>query len=90
MALPGYLGQGFVSLYGIGTTTGVSGIEAPEGFLFSTIDGVWNSGNVAAQVGDNILYKTEDVHCRIVWDNATIVLLKEDKIVFTENVITPT
>ena len=85
MSLPGYLGNNMLSLYGIGTTTGVSGIVAPDGFLFSTIEQVFNGSGINAEEGTSVLYKTEDAVCKLAYDNAIHVIIPVDKIVFTEN-----
>lgn len=42
-----------------------------------------------ATVGDEVLYKQGDEECRLVWDNATWVLLPIDKIIVTEQPIPP-
>jgi hypothetical protein len=88
MTLPGYLMQGTLSMYGIGSTTSIQGIIATKGFLWNTVEAV-NPEGVAVQVGDSVLYKDEDVVCRLAWDNATHVILPIDKIVFIENSAAP-
>lgn len=84
MALPGYLGNNMLSLYGIGTATGVSGIVAPKGFLFSTVEQVFNGSSINAEVGSSVLYREADEVCKLAYANAIHVILPVDKIVFTE------
>lgn len=85
MALPGYLGQGLLSVYGIGSNVGVQGIVAPVGYVFNTINAIWDGDSIAASVGDSILYKESDVVCILAWDNGKYPLIPVDKIIFTED-----
>lgn len=85
MALPGYLGQGFLSLYGIGTDTSWAGVVAPPGFLFSTVEQIWDGNSINAQVGTLVLYKEADKVCQLAYDNAVHVIMPVDKVIFTEN-----
>lgn len=84
MNLPGYLGVGFVSLYGIGSSVSPNGVVAPTGFLFSNVDQIWDGDSIVVSVGNNVLYNQNDMVCRLAWDNAIRVLIHKDKIIYTE------
>lgn len=73
-----------LSLYGIGTTTTPWGVVATDGFLFSTVEQVFNGSSIDAEVGTLVLYREEDAVCRLAYDNAIHVILPVDKIIFTE------
>lgn len=84
MALPGYLGNNMLSLYGVGTASTPWGVVATDGFLFSTVEQVSNGSNIDAEVGTLVLYKVEDAVCRLAYDNAIHVVIPVDKIIYTE------
>lgn len=84
MALPGYLGQNLLSLYGIGSSTGTMGVVAPPGFLFSEVETVFNGSSIIVEEGDSVLYKEGDEVCRLAYDNAVHVILPIDKVIFSE------
>lgn len=89
MALPVYFGVGYLSVYGIGSNTGQNGIVAPSGFVFNTVNRIWDGGGINFSEGDSIMYKIEDVECTLAWDNGQYGLLKTDKVILTEYTVIP-
>lgn len=87
--LPVYLAPNLCSLYGLGHTTSINNIVAPPGYLFNSIYQIGDINTRLATVGDEVLYRQGDEECRLVWDNATWVLLPIDKIIVTEQPIPP-
>lgn len=78
--LPVILPFGIVSIYGVGTSTGSGwNIVAPQGYLWGTVDDVYDGGAIFVYNGDNLLFREDEVVCRLAWDNATYTLLKLNK-----------
>ena len=86
MSLPAYLPYNIVSIYGIGSTTGVSSIVPPNGYLFGNIDQISQYGIEWAQIGDNVLFGEKDVVCRLAYppDNTSYTLVPEVKLVIKD------
>ena len=87
--LPVYLAPGLLSMYGLGHTTSINNIVAPPGYLFNSIYQIGDMNSRLATIGDEIMYKVGEETCRLVWDNATWVLLPIEKIIVTEQPIIP-
>lgn len=82
--LPVYLPYNIVSIYGIGSLTGVSGIEIADPLRFGVIDDVSQYGIQWAQIGDSVLFKETDVECRLVYANSAHTIIPEAKLVLKE------
>ena len=84
--LPIYLPYNIVSIYGIGTNIGVSGITQPQGYLWGNVETVSQYGIVWAAPGDSVLFKDSDVECRLAYptDNTSYTLIAEVKLVCRE------
>lgn len=84
--LPIYLPYNIVSIYGIGSDTGVSGIVQPPGYLWGGVDAVSQYGIEWAAPGDNVLFKDSDVICRLAYptDNTSYTLIPEAKLICRE------
>jgi len=89
MSLPVFLPYNIVSIYGIGSSTGGSGIVPPTGYLFGNIDQVSQYDIVWAKVGDSVLFKDEDIQCRLAYppDNTSYTLVEEVKLVVKEYIV---
>lgn len=84
MALPVYLGLGLVSIYGPGTTASIHGFTAtPNRFKFGTIyqiaDNITNNF-----VGDRVMFKEDDVTCRLAVGGVQYTFVEGAKLVITE------
>jgi len=86
MSLPVFLPYNIVSIYGIGSTTGVSSIVPPTGYLFGDIDQVSQYGIEWANIGDNVLFKESDIQCRLAYppDNTSYTLIEEARLVIRD------
>ena len=86
MSLPIFLPYNIVSIYGIGSGIGLSGIAQPEGYLWGDIDAVSQYEIVWASPGDSVLFKDADVQCRLAYspDNTSYTLIAEAKLVCRE------
>jgi len=77
MAIPAYLPYGIVSIYGIGSLIGVSGMEIADPLRFGAIDMVSQYGIVWAQVGDSVLFKETDGQCRLTYANSAHTIIED-------------
>jgi len=86
MSLPVFLPYGIVSIYGIGSSTGVSDIIPPEGFLFGRVDQVSQYDILWAKVNDDVLFKESEIECRLAYppDNTSYTLVQEAKLVIKD------
>ena len=87
--LPIFLPYGIVSIYGIGSSTGTTGIVPPTGYLFGNIDAVSQYDIQWAAPGQSVLFPDAEVECRLAYptDNTSYTLIAEAKLVCYE--ITP-
>lgn len=83
MSLPIILKQGQVSIYGAGSVTGITGVQAPDGYSFGIIDQVWNGGTGWPFVGDSVCFKGDDI-IKLVYGSWPYLLIDETKILMTE------
>jgi len=85
-----YLPQGWVSLYGLGSETGVSGL-VPDNtiFRFATIYNVGSGDNINAEVGTSVMFNNNDVICRLAWNNWPYTIIEQAKLAGTEIAVTP-
>lgn len=84
MALPVYLGLGMVSIYGSGTTQSINGITVtPNRFKFGTIYQISDTitNNI---VGDYVMFKEDDVKCRLAVGGVTYTIIEGARLVITE------
>ena len=84
MSLPAQLAYGNISIYGIGSNVGISGIVPADGFLFGTVDAISEYGIFYTSVGDSVLFNPKTQVCKITWDNSIHTILPEEKIVLKE------
>lgn len=86
MSLPIFLPYGIVSIYGIGSGTGLTGIVPPSGFLFGEIDAVSQYEITWAAPGQNVLFPNAEVECRLAYaaDNTSYTLIAEARLVCYE------
>lgn len=84
--LPVYLPYNIVSIYGIGSVVGQSGIVQPEGFLWGNVDAVSQYGIEWAQPGDSVLFPEDGVVCRLAYppENTRFTLVPEVRLVCKE------
>lgn len=86
--LPIYLQPGLVAIYGSGSATGISGIQAGNVALkFGVVHQVWNYGNLNANVGDSVMWNNNDKICEIRYLNWPYTIIEEAKLVLTEIVL---
>ena len=86
MSIPVYLPYNIVSIYGIGSVVGVNSLVPPAGAWWGVIDQVSQYGIEWAKVGDSVLFKEEDVQCRLAYppNNASYTLVPEIRLVCKE------
>lgn len=86
MSLPAYLPYNIVSIYGIGSSVGQSGIVQPSGYLWGNVDAVSQYGITWAAPGDSVLFRDKDVEARLAYatDNTSYTLVPEVKLVCKE------
>jgi hypothetical protein len=86
MSLPIFLPYNLVSIYGIGSEIGLSGITQPPGYLWGNVDAISQYGIEWAEPGDSVLFKNQDVQCRLAYptDNTSYTLIAEVKLVCRE------
>ena len=86
MSLPIFLPYNIVSIYGIGSSIGVTEIVPPPGFLFGTIDAVSQYDIQWAQPGQSVLFPEAEIICRLAYnpDNTSYTLVPEVKLVCRE------
>lgn len=86
MSIPAYLPYNIVSIYGIGSSTGISGIVPPQSALFGVVDQISQYGIQWAKVGDSVLFKEADVECRLAYptNNSSYTLVPEVKLIIKE------
>ncbi len=82
--IPAYLPYGIVSIYGIGSLTGSTGMVIDNSLRFGTIEQVSQYQIYWAQVGDSVLFKEADVECRLAYDNSAHTIIPEVKLVLRE------
>jgi hypothetical protein len=86
MPLPIYLGLGLVAIYGPGVTSSLHGITVvPNSFKFGTIYQMWDNGSVNTNlIGDVVMFKEDDVVCRLALDGVQHTIMEQAKLVITE------
>lgn len=84
MSIPAVLPYGYVSVYGVPTNTGNTGMRA-SGFVFGAIDQIAPHGIVHAEVGQSVMFKSTDKTCQLTYLNIPYQILEEAKITLTEN-----
>jgi hypothetical protein len=86
-ALPVYMLDGYVAIYGIGTATGVNGLRsAISGFKFGTI---YQMGQLSYpfEIGNSVLFResASGKECRLVTtNNLTFTIVEEARLVIQE------
>jgi len=86
MPLPFNLPVGLVSIYGVGTITGQTGIIAPEGFEFGVVDQVY-SGSVVDVYGKSVMFRQSDKVCTVTYNDWPYVLVEQARLVSTEIIV---
>ncbi len=84
-ALPVYLGLGMVAVYGAGIGTSMSGIrptQLGQSFKFGTIYQI-NSAPGFME-GNPVMFREEDVVCRLAIGNLTYTLVEGARLVLTD------
>lgn len=91
MSLPIFLPYNIVSIYGIGSETGISGIIPPippdtNPMLWGVVDAVSQYGISWAKAGDSVLFPNNKVICRLAYpaENANFTLVPEVELVCKE------
>lgn len=79
MALPIILPANHVAVYGALATISVNNIQAPDGYFWGSIYMIAPGAEVWVYGGDTVLFKNDQVKCRLAWDNGTYTLLELDK-----------
>lgn len=74
-AIPITLPSGVIAVYGAGSLTGIQGVVSNEGYLWGTVNKVFDGGEVFVYGGDSILFREEDIVCRLAWDNSPYTLI---------------
>lgn len=83
-SVPILLPYGFVGVYGIGNSVGVTGLQTTNIELrFATIYfiGVDMDSGI---IGNSVLYNPREEVCRLAWDNYPYPILYNNKIIGTE------
>lgn len=77
---------GLVSIYGVGSQTGQSGILQPTNFLWGTVDAISAYGIVWASPGMSVLFDQSNITCRLAYptDNTSYTLIQEANLVCQE------
>ena len=78
MGLPVILPPNYVAIYGAIATVSANNIVAPEGYFWGTIYQIADGASIYVYGGDNVLFRNEQVKCRLAWDNGTYTLLELD------------
>jgi hypothetical protein len=71
-ALPIFLPNGTIAVYGTGSTTSPSGISnttADGEMRWGSVYQIWNGGATYVYGGDNVMFKETDVVCRLAYNN---------------------
>lgn len=86
MSLPIFLPYGMVSIYGVGSVTGNTGIVQPPPFLWGNVDSISQYGISWTEVGSSVLFDDSKVICRLAYaaDNTSYTLIMESNIVVRE------
>lgn len=88
MSLPIFLPYGVVSIYGVGSLTGINNIVQPIGYLWGTIDQVSQYGIAWSIPGTSVLFPDSEVVCRLAYppDNTSYTLIQETNLICREDV----
>lgn len=86
--LPFYIPQGWASLYGLGTAAGITGwLPTNTKFKYAVIYGLGDC-NTGAQIGDSVLFNTDDVKCVLAFGSANYTMIESAKLAGTEEFLT--
>lgn len=87
-ALPLYLGDGLVAVYGVGSPSDIrNGVVPPEGGRWGTVYQIWDNGNVGVQLNDTVIFKEKDVVCRLAYTTGIFTIFNQAAIIVTEEII---
>lgn len=84
MGLPASLGEGVVAVYGNGVNIGMANMIPQRGNVkFGTI---YQVGDVTprTRIYDSVMFREQDVICRLAWDTQIYTIVEEAKLVLTE------
>lgn len=85
-SLPFTLQDGYVAIYGRGTTTGVQNFPAAAGWKFGEV--VQMAPDVYGLLGESVMFKDIEVRCIIAYQNYPYTLTEKAKLVLTEDIPT--
>lgn len=75
------LPPGWISLYGVGTVNGISGIVADnDKWKFAVIDDAWNATAGNPLVGKSVMFFEEDVIVRLINGGQKYTIVEEQKL----------
>lgn len=77
MSVPITLPEGFVLVYGRGSTQSVSGIIPDNTSIrFGSIYQVWAGGEVFVYGGTSVMFNPDDAFCRLAWDGRPYTMIE--------------
>jgi hypothetical protein len=84
MVLAVYFGFPFVGIYGPGVVSNNHGITVvPNRYKFGTIYQIGGDAD-PFQVGNVVMFKEDDVECRLTWDGVQTTVVPAARVVLTE------
>jgi hypothetical protein len=78
MAFSLNLPAGYIAVYGMGVSqgaSGITGISATSNLKFGTIYNVWAGGETYVYGGDNVMFREQDVTCRVISEHNPYTIL---------------
>ena len=76
--LPIFLPNGYIAVYGAGSTVSPSGISniTPQGVMrWGSVYQVWAGGETYVYGGDSVMFKETDVFCRLAYNTIPYTIL---------------
>ena len=87
-SLPMFLPVGVIAVYGTGTTQSPSGIQntSENGKMrWGNVYQIWNGGEVFVYGGDNVMFNTDDIICRLAYGNIPYTIVPARLVTVQDN-----
>lgn len=89
MSLPIILQNGYILIYGLGNPTGISGLVPNDlNVKYGTVYQIWNGGELFIYPNQSVLFKEQDVYCRLAWAAWPYTLIQVAKLAGIETIPT--
>jgi hypothetical protein len=85
MSLSARLNQGYLSIYGTISLTGISSGTPNPIYQFGLIDQKWDSQPGTTSVGETVMFKTSD-SLAVIYQGTQYLLIPEEKIILIEQI----